>query len=114
MEQALQKTWQGRQGKGVAHCVNVQLGFTELFCGMNVQLVESLWVRNREEAGKADTVMGCCYSSCGYSLWTEISLNLRVFVVTHPGSHGGLDPRSAGGLAVEHNESVVSELVIVG
>lgn len=55
MEQALQKTWQERQGVGFAHCVQIQLGFTELFCVKNVQLVgqeQSLWVRDREETGK--------------------------------------------------------------
>lgn len=46
--------------------MKVQLGFMDLFYGMNVQLVESLWVRNREEAGKADTAMGCCYRPPGY------------------------------------------------
>lgn len=38
--------------------------------------------------------------------WTEISLNLRVFLVTPPGSHGELDPTAAGWVTMEHNQSV--------
>lgn len=39
---------------------------------------------------------------------TGISLQLRVFLVKHPGSHGELNLRSSGWVAVEHNQLVVS------
>lgn len=65
MEQALQKTWAGKtRSRGCPLCENAAWIYGALLW-VNVQLVESLWLRNKE-AGKADTVMGCCYRPCGY------------------------------------------------
>lgn len=86
MEQAPQKTWAGKtKSRGCPLCEDAARVYGALLW-VNVQLVESLWVRNREEAGKADTVMGCCYRPCGYGEEMDrVSLNFRVFLVTRPG-----------------------------
>lgn len=53
MEQALQKTWAGKTRRmGGTRCEGAAWIY---IYGMKAQLLESLWVRNREEAGKADT-----------------------------------------------------------
>ena len=53
------KDRQGRRGGGVALCVKECFEVTELMTGDNK--VESLWVKIRGRADKADILVGVCY-----------------------------------------------------
>lgn len=79
----------GRQGGGVAHGVKVQLGFA--FMGWKPGWWRAVgqeqrrgWEGRHWQGVVTDPVVTV-------KKWTEIYLNLGVFLATHPGSHGELE-----------------------
>ena len=59
------KDRQGRQGGGVAFCVNDQLECMELCLGMDEEPTKSLWVRTKGRAGTGDIIVEVCYRPPG-------------------------------------------------
>ena len=54
------KYMKGRQGEGVTLYANDQLEGMELCMGVDEELTDSLWVRNKGRAGTGDIIVGVC------------------------------------------------------
>lgn len=79
-------------GSKVALYVKEHLECMELCLGVDDERVESLWVRMKGQANIGDTAVDVYYRPPDQEEEVAETFYVSSFTVTHPGSHGGLQP----------------------